>query len=165
MTYFFELLTNPSVLKQSTGTVHVARHKLTFILLWWKFIRVVISILVWICETERTLKSRFMEHRRPSSTTSEVSKHINIDNQGHEIILDQAKILDRESSWYERGVKEAIYIRALRPSLNRDGGRFQLPHIWVPLLISLRERCWSISHCGQSAEEVVHSTWTKAPKG
>ena len=69
----------------------------------------------YIGETERTLKSRFMEHRRPSSTTSEVSKHINIDNPGHEIILDQVKILDRKSSWYERGVKEAVYIRALRP--------------------------------------------------
>ena len=82
-----------------------------------------------------------MEHRRPSSTTSEVSKHINVDNPGHEINLDEVKILDRESSWYERGVKEAIYIRALRPSLNRDGGRFQLPHIWDPLLTSLSERC------------------------
>ena len=61
-----------------------------------------------------------------------------------------------------RGVKEAIYIRVLRPSLNRDACRFQLPHIWDPLLTSLSERCWSIS--GQSAEE-VHSTWTKAPKG
>ena len=95
----------------------------------------------YIGEIERTLKARFMEHRRPSSTTSEVSKHINVDNPGHEINLDEVKILDRESSWYERGVKEAIYIRALRPSLNRDGGRFQLPHIWDPLLTSLSERC------------------------
>ena len=88
----------------------------------------------YIGETERRLKSRFIEHRRPSSTTSEVSKHINIVNPGHEIILDQVKILDRESSWYERGVKEAIYIRALMPSLNRDGSRFQLSYIWDSLL-------------------------------
>ena len=33
---------------------------------------------VYIGETERTLRARFMEHRRPSSTTSEVSKHIHI---------------------------------------------------------------------------------------
>ena len=29
-----------------------------------------------------------------------------------------------------RGVKEAIYIRALNPSLNRDGGRYNLPPVW-----------------------------------
>ena len=30
----------------------------------------------YVGETERSLKSRFNEHRRPSSTTSEVAKHI-----------------------------------------------------------------------------------------
>ena len=32
--------------------------------------------------------------------------------------------------WFERGVKEAIFIRALNPSLNRDGGRYNLPPVW-----------------------------------
>ncbi|KAH3890412.1 hypothetical protein DPMN_014493 [Dreissena polymorpha] len=27
---------------------------------------------------------------------------------------------------------EAIYIRALRPALNKDGGRYQLSHTWDP---------------------------------
>ena len=27
-------------------------------------------------------------------------------------------------------VKESIHIRALKPSLNRDGGRYNLPPIW-----------------------------------
>ena len=31
-----------------------------------------------------------------------------------------------EPRWFERGVKEAIYIRALNPSLNKDGGRYDL---------------------------------------
>ena len=35
-----------------------------------------------------------------------------------------------ESRWFERGVKEAIYIKALNPSLNRDGGRYNLPAVW-----------------------------------
>ena len=34
----------------------------------------------YVGETERTLKARFAEHRRPSSSSSEVSKHINKDN-------------------------------------------------------------------------------------
>ena len=84
----------------------------------------------YIGETERSLKARFGEHRRPSSTTSEVSKHIHSDCPNHSIMLDNTKILAVESKWFERGVKESIYIRALKPSLNRDGGRYNLPPIW-----------------------------------
>ena len=39
-------------------------------------------------------------------------------------------ILEVEHKWFERGVKEAIHTRALKPSLNRDGGRYNLPPIW-----------------------------------
>ena len=41
--------------------------------------------------------------------------------------LDNSEILTTESRWFERGVKEAIFITALNPSLNRDGGRYNLP--------------------------------------
>ena len=41
----------------------------------------------------------------------------------HSITLDNTKILSVEPKWFERGVKEAIHIRALKPTLNRDGGR------------------------------------------
>ena len=91
----------------------------------------------YIDETERTSKARFMEHRRPSSSTSEVSRHIHQDSSGHAVSLESINILDRDPSWTERGVKEAVYIRAHRPALNRDGGRFNLPHIWDNALTSL----------------------------
>ena len=84
----------------------------------------------YVGETERSLKARFGEHRRPSSTTSEVSKHIHTDSPDHTIMLENTKILEVEHKWFERGVKEAIHIRALKPSLNRDGGRYNLPPIW-----------------------------------
>ena len=84
----------------------------------------------YVGETERSLKSRFNEHRRPSSTTSEVSKHIHLEQPEHSVELANSEILTTESRWFERGVKEAIYIRALNPSLNRDGGRYNLPPIW-----------------------------------
>ena len=38
--------------------------------------------------------------------------------------------LKTEPRWFERGVKEAIFIRALDPRLNRDGGRYNLPPVW-----------------------------------
>ena len=84
----------------------------------------------YVGETERSLKARFGEHRRPSSTTSEVSRHVHSDNPNHNITLENTKILSVEHKWFEREVKEAIHIRALNPSLNRDGGRYNLPPIW-----------------------------------
>ena len=47
--------------------------------------------LDYINETKTTFKSRFMEHRRPSTTTREVSKHNNVDNPGLETNLDEVK--------------------------------------------------------------------------
>ena len=44
--------------------------------------------------------------------------------------LENTEVFTTEPRWFERGVKEAIYIRALNPSLNRDGGRFILPPVW-----------------------------------
>ena len=88
----------------------------------------------YIGETERTLKARIMEHRRPSCTSSEVSQHIHRYHIGHSFDMDNVKILDQDPDWFRRGVKEAIQIRTLKPSLNRDGGRYQLPEVWDNIL-------------------------------
>ena len=56
----------------------------------------------YIGETERSLKARFLEHRRPSSTSSEVSQHIHIESPGHKIDLEEVNILNREARWFER---------------------------------------------------------------
>ena len=90
----------------------------------------------YVGETERSLKSRFMEHRRPSSTTSEVSRHIHIEEPGHQVDIERVKILAVEPRWFERGVREAIHIRTERPSLNKDGGRYNLPTVWNNVLKS-----------------------------
>ena len=42
-------------------------------------------------------------------------------------MLDNTKIRFVEPKGFERGMREAIYIRALKPSLNKDGGRYNLP--------------------------------------
>ena len=75
----------------------------------------------YIGETERSLKTRLLEHKRPSSTSSEVSNHIHIESPGHHIDLDEVKILDREPRWFERGVKEAINIKMNNSTFNKDG--------------------------------------------
>ncbi|XP_066270838.1 uncharacterized protein [Branchiostoma lanceolatum] len=90
----------------------------------------------YIGETERSLRTRFLEHKRPSSHSSEVSQHIHIESPGHTVSLDKVRILDTEQDYFVRGLKEAIYIRALQPSLNRDSGRYKLPGTFDQLLTS-----------------------------
>ncbi|XP_033117319.1 uncharacterized protein LOC117117198 [Anneissia japonica] len=86
----------------------------------------------YIGESERTLKTRFLEHCRPSSTSSEIFQHIHIESPGHHVDLAQVNFLDREPRHFERGVKEAIHIRVNKPTLNRDVGRHKLPKIYDP---------------------------------
>ncbi|KAI8490978.1 hypothetical protein Bbelb_313970 [Branchiostoma belcheri] len=52
-------------------------------------------------------------------------------NQGHSFKLESTDALDRETRWWERGVKEAIYERMYNPTLNREGGlRVDLSGTW-----------------------------------
>ena len=44
-----------------------------------------------------------------------------------------------ESEWFERGVKEALHIRALQASLNNDGGWYKMP---LSGITSLRRDYW-----------------------
>ena len=82
-------------------------------------------------ETERSLWTRFLEHKRPSSVdTSEVAKHLHVDTCGHTVDFKDAKVLDRDQRWLERGIKEAVFIRAHKPTLNASPGRYQLPTVW-----------------------------------
>ena len=60
---------------------------------------------IYIGETERTLKARFSEHSRPSSSSSEVSRHIHQECPGHEVSMDSVKILDREPSSFQGELK------------------------------------------------------------
>ena len=46
------------------------------------------------------------------------------------------KILCTEENWYARGVKEAIAIRKIKPTLNADAGRFHLSPIYDKLIQS-----------------------------
>ena len=45
------------------------------------------------------------------------------------IVINQTKILDKESVEIKRKIKEAIHIRRQHPMLNRDGG-YDLPAIF-----------------------------------
>ena len=89
----------------------------------------------YIGETERSLWTRFSEHKRPSSVgKSEIADHLHKDTRGHNIDFKSTKVLDREPRWFERGIRESIYIRAYKPTLNRNAGRYTLPAVWNRLI-------------------------------
>ena len=78
-------------------------------------------------QIERSLKASL--ESRSSSTTSEVSKYIHTDNPNDNITLENTKILSAEHKWFERGVKEAIYIRVLSFTKQRLW-TLQLAPVW-----------------------------------
>ena len=50
------------------------------------------SVKDYIGENERNLKVKFMEHKRPSSSTSDVSRHINMDCPGQIVDIESVRI-------------------------------------------------------------------------
>ena len=91
---------------------------------------------------ERSLKICFLEHKRPSSTKSEVSNHIHIESPPHHIDLDEVKILDREPHWFERS-QTTLKSTNLYSTKTRDATNFQesfprssVPKSW-PEIVSL----------------------------
>ena len=67
--------------------------------------------------------------RAPSS----IHDHHNI--PGHELSLEGFSIVGREDQSITRTIKDAIIIRVNDPSLNRNIGKYHLPHIWDEVLV------------------------------
>ena len=88
----------------------------------------------YIGESGRTFGERFREHMRAPSP---ILDHHNI--TGHEVSLNNFSIVGREDQNIARTIKEAILIRVNDPSLNRNIGKFQLPHIWDEVLVKSPE--------------------------
>ena len=74
---------------------------------------------------------------RDTGKTSSIMDHQN--TTGCEVSLDNFSIVGREDISIARNIKEAIFIRVNDPSLNRNIGKFQLPHIWDEVLAGLPE--------------------------
>ena len=57
----------------------------------------------------------------------------------HELSLNRFSIVGREDQSIARTIKDAILIRVNDPSLNRNIGKYQLPHIWDEVLVKSPE--------------------------
>ena len=79
----------------------------------------------YIGESSRVFGDRFKEHQKAPSP---IFDHTTI--SGHDISIDNFSIVGREDQNLNRAIKEALFIRVNNPSLNRNVGKFHLPHIW-----------------------------------
>ena len=88
----------------------------------------------YIGEFSRTFEERFKECQKAPSP---IYDHFNI--TGHEISLDNFSIVGGEEQNLMRAIKEALYIRVNNPPLNRNIGKYHLPHIWDEVLFNTSE--------------------------
>ena len=78
----------------------------------------------YIGESARTFAERFKEHQKAPSP---IYDHFNI--PGHNVTIDNFSIVVREDQNLMGTIKEALYIRVNNPSLNKNIGKYHLPHI------------------------------------
>ena len=62
-----------------------------------------------------------------SSAPSPIFDHYN--TTGHQVSIENFSIVGREKQNLKRAIKEAIYIRVNNPFLNRNIGKYHLPHL------------------------------------
>ena len=84
----------------------------------------------YIGESGRTFAERFREHLKSPSPIYDHHK-----TTGHEVSLDNFSIVGRDDQSMTRLIREAMLIRVNDPSLNRNIGKYQLPHIWDEVLV------------------------------
>ena len=88
----------------------------------------------YIGETARTFGERFKEHLKAPSP---IFDHSNI--TGHSTTLNNFNIVGKEEHNLSRLIKESMYIRVNNPSLNKNIGKYHLPHIWDEVLVNTTE--------------------------
>ena len=75
--------------------------------------------------------------------------HLHLKEKQHSFEADNVHVLDKEDRWFEKGVKEPIYIKLKQTSLNRRGGlRCRFSATYNTLLKSLRRELHHCSHIG-----------------
>ena len=80
-------------------------------------------------ESARTFAERFKEHQK-----SPCPIHDHCNTSGHKVTINSFTIIGREDQSLTRAIKEALFIRVNDPSLNRNIGKYHLPHIWDEVL-------------------------------
>ena len=87
-------------------------------------------------EVETVRSRRFTREARKCSTNVEHKAAItdHADRRNCVIDWEGAKVVDKETNRCARWIKEAIWIRKTKPTMNRDEGGYRLSHVWDSLL-------------------------------
>ena len=88
----------------------------------------------YIGESARNFAERFKEHLK---TPFHIHDHSV--TSGHNVTIDNLSIVEREDQNLLRTIKEVLYIRVNNPSLNKNMGKYHLPHIWDEVLHNISE--------------------------
>ena len=94
----------------------------------------------YVGETERTAQARFQDHTSTSSNALGKYKSAMLQHareNGHHFRKEDVTILSSEQDWTRRGIKEALYIKTLAPSINIDAGRHHLSDHFDAILSSI----------------------------
>ena len=78
----------------------------------------------YIGETSRTFGERYKEHLKDPSPIHQCSNHT-----GHPTSHNNFQMIGRAGHNLARNIKESIFIRVNNPTLNKNIGKFNLPHI------------------------------------
>ena len=90
----------------------------------------------YLWETGRSFGEKYQKHLRAPSPILD-----HFQTSGHNITLDNFSIVGMESQYFTRPIKEAMFIRVNDPPLNRNLGKYQLPHIWDEVLQDILALC------------------------
>ena len=88
----------------------------------------------YIGESSGTFGERFKEHQKAPSPIFDP-----FNTTGHSISVENFNIVGREEQNLKRAIKEALYISVNNPSLNKNVGKYHLPHIWDEVLFNIPE--------------------------
>ena len=88
----------------------------------------------YIGEISRTFGDIYKEHLRAPSPIHDQSN-----TSGHTTSLKNFSIVGGEGQKISRLIKESMFIRVNSPSLNKNIGKYHLPHLWDEVVINSRE--------------------------
>ena len=92
---------------------------------------------LWWGVNRRVFQNIWRKVQEHQKAPSPIYDHYN--TTGHKISIDNFSKVGREDQNLMRTIKEAVYIRVNNPSLNRNVGKYHLPHIWGEVLFNTSE--------------------------